>query len=153
VNVFLSDVRCVAAGPGCTNAGADFTGRIYLQMPLRLTDHMQQPAAKCTNPQGTAPCFTDTTQDFSMFWEMQCVVNGNPSGGSGPGSTCQATSSFNTKLANIVRFQDRAIFRNTNAITVFDAGPDGQINNGPQCQVSCGTGDENRLAVQGLFSP
>ncbi len=149
-----SDVRCAVGGiPGCTSAGADYTGKLLLQLGLRVTDHASNVTA-CDNGLGNPPCIPATVRDFTFSVPVQCNNNGGVNG-----ATCNVNTTLDALEPGTVKEFQRAVTGIT-SLKVVDSGPDGLINPSPVddplglgCPSVCGTGDETPYQRMGYFNP
>ena len=146
-----TDVRCAVGGiPGCTAAGADYTGQLIGQSVIRITDHSNgTPPTVCAAGTGAAPCVTATVTDITFSVPASCSDNGGANG-----ANCSINTTIDTLVPTTVKELQRAtvsIF----GIRVLDAGPDGSISPGGSftCPPICGSGDETTAAEQGIFLP
>jgi hypothetical protein len=139
------DVRCAMGGvPGCSAAGADYTGILIGTSRIRITDHSNGGLA-CANSTGAPPCVTATTIETDFSITAQCTDNGGPNG-----ANCGVTTTINAEVPGAVKEGQSGVV-STFAFKVLDAGPDGSA--GPGCPPVCGTSDEKTAAIQGLFLP
>jgi hypothetical protein len=143
-----SDVRCKTGGvPGCTAAGADYTGTLIGESAIRITDHSNgSPVGlTCANAAGDPPCVTATVINNDFAITAPCADNGGPNG-----ANCSTTTTINAEVPGAVKERQRGVV-SIFGLTVLDWGADGQV--GAACPPICGTGDEGLAAVQGLFLP
>jgi Subtilase family/FG-GAP-like repeat len=124
-----SDVR--------TAAQSDYTGKVLLTIPLRITDGSNGPTA---NEPGTV-------EDTRFSVPVQCVATAPSS----VGSNCNASTTADTLVPGYVREGARTVI-SAFSVAVLDAGPDGQVSP-PGCPPTCGTGDEQPFQGQGVFAP
>jgi len=117
VSFSVTDVRCrtgVTTGP-CTQSnaqgGSDYSGRLDIRVPLRVTDRYNLPA-----PAGNKPGSGDTTVDFYAY----CSVTPD----AGTGSTCPLATSIGAWYPGGVQEGRRAIAE-VGQIQVLDGGADG----------------------------
>jgi len=151
VDLFVSDVKCQKVAPGCSAAGADYTGRLIGTSPIRITDHASQPTA-CTVLSGVG-CTTGTTIDSNFAVPTNagptppssCVANGVPAG-----STCTFSTTINAAVPGAVKEGQRGIV-SVFGLKVLDVGEDGLV--GGACPPVCGSGDETTFLDQGIFLP
>jgi hypothetical protein len=140
-----TDVLCALGGvPGCTAAGADYTGQLVAQMAMRITDHSNG-GAVCTLPGGSPPCVTATVQDKTFGFQFACVATSGANG-----SQCNANTTLDTIYPGMVKELQGAVV-SLSSIAVNDQGPDGAV--GGLCPPTCGTGDETRFLDQAVFAP
>jgi hypothetical protein len=142
----ISDVRCLKPVPGCSVAGADYTGSLITRTTLRLTDHAGG-GFHATNATGAPPNVVATTQDtgFGVLDPGSCAATVGPTG-----SNCQLSTTFNAVLPGTAYEQDRVVV-SVFAVSVRDLGEDGDA--GPNCPTSCGNGDETTFLDTGVFLP
>ena len=149
--VQMSDVRCVVAVPGaCAAPGADYTGTLIGRSIFRVSDHSSgsPPTGPCGISSGASPCTTATMNDITFSIAVPCSDNGGPNGAS-----CSVSTTIDTITGGFVRETQRGVVAIPN-IRILDSGPDGSI--APPvgfCPIDCGSGDETKLAEQGLFLP
>jgi hypothetical protein len=96
-----TDAICVAGGvPGCSAAGADYTGTVLGQSLVRITDHSNGvPAGTvCANGTGAAPCGTATMTDIVYSVVAGCADNGGAGGG-----TCSVSTTIDTQVPTTVK--------------------------------------------------
>jgi len=146
-----SDVRCSVGGiPGCTAAGADYTGQLIGQSVIRITDHSNgTPPTVCASGTGAAPCVTATVTDITFSVPAQCADNGGANG-----ANCSVNTTIDTLVPTTVKELQRGIV-SIFGVVALDAGPDGSISPGGSftCPPICGSGDETKYADQGIFIP
>ncbi len=146
-----TDIRCSVGGvPGCTAAGADYTGQLIGQSVIRITDHSNgTPPTVCANGAGNAPCVVGTVTDITFSVPASCVDNGGANG-----ANCSINTTIDTLVPTTVKELQRAVV-SVFGIKVLDAGPDGSISPGGSltCPPICGSGDETIAAQQGIFLP
>jgi hypothetical protein len=157
VEVEWLDARCRVGGiPGCTAAGADYTGTVMSRWGLKMTDHSNAPGAPpppCNNTQGNPPCVTATVQSMTFSIPFRCVADGAPNGGN-----CRVVTTLNAVVppGNVIKEQQRAVVAISN-LKIWDAGPDGTVTPPPggslPCPPVCGSGDETRYLEEGIFAP
>jgi hypothetical protein len=150
VDTFASDVRCQKVAPGCTAAGADFTGQLFGSSPIRITDHSNGSpvGVTCADAAGNPPCVTATTinSDFEVPMAAgSCVATGGAAG-----ANCNFSTTINTAVPGAVKERQRGVV-SVFGLKVFDFGEDGSA--GATCAPICGTGDETIFLDQGLFLP
>jgi hypothetical protein len=148
--VTMSDVRCVVAVPGaCAAPGADYTGSLIGRSIFRITDHSNgSPPVVCGGGVGAPPCTTATMNDITFSIAVPCADNGGPNG-----ANCSVSTTIDTITGGFVREIQRGVVAIPN-IRILDSGPDGSL--APPagfCPIDCGSGDETKLAEQGLFLP
>jgi hypothetical protein len=146
-DAFQSDVLCAVGGiSGCSAPGADYTGQMIFQVPMRITDHANAGLA-CPYPNdGDPPCVTGTVKDSTF----SVVVNCAATPASINGATCQTSTSMDALAPGTVKEFQRAVISVTGA-RALDTGPD--TSAGANCPLSCGTGDETLYAGEGIFIP
>jgi len=154
LDTFFGDVQCQKAAPGCTGAGADYTGQLIGESPIRITDHANgTPAGStCATGGGGAPCVTATVSDtvFSILTDPgTCVPSGSAT--APPGSACTFSSSINSEVPGfpVKEFQRGVV--SIFGLRVMDLGEDGV--GGPACPPVCTSPDNTRFLDQGLFIP
>jgi hypothetical protein len=129
VSVSLTDIRCVALGPGCSaGALADYTDDLRLVAPLQITDKNSYGAGAAT------------ARSFALRANVPCTATADTS----TGSICSLTTTLDGIFGNgAVVEQKRATWEITN-VNVFDGGADG---------VASTDGDNRLFAEPGLFFP
>jgi TolB protein len=136
-----SDVRCGALQqvfPGCTAAGADYTGKLILTTVIRLTDG--------ANGFGGV---SGTVENAQLSFPMACTTTPASSNG----STCAVSTTSDTVIPGFAKEGKRMIL-STLSLRVRDSGADGDIgDSSPGCPPTCGTGDERTFLDQGIFLP
>ncbi len=154
VHMTVTDIRCKIGGtiPTCPAAGDDYSGKVLVQLPIRLTDHANgSPAAACATGSGNAPCVTATVQDFNFVIPSgDCATT--PA--SANGSACSVATSLDSAVPGAVKELQRMSYQ-LGAVSVLDLGFDDMITSGGSnpCPWKCLTGDENAVLTQGFFSP
>ena len=129
VAVTVDDVRN-------NTGGADYTGRIGISAPLKITD--QRNNAEQPEP--------GTTETVPVMWSVQCVATAETT----RGSTCNATTSLNALYPGAVLETKRTVWE-LGQVAVKDAGANG--TGYAACPPTCGDGDETVFMRQGIFVP
>jgi hypothetical protein len=111
-----------------TSDRSDYSGELRLELPLRITDKLNNPG----QDQGTV---TDT----SIFATIPCA----PTSDSTLGATCSVATTADTLVPNTVREGARSIWA-LDEVRVQDGGADG---------VAATAADNEQFAVQGVFVP
>jgi uncharacterized repeat protein (TIGR01451 family) len=138
VTAWATDVRCAAGGtPGCSAAGADYTGQVIFRAAFRITD-------LANGPFGADP---GTVQNLEVAVPIDCV----PVSGS-LGSTCTITTSTEMFDPGLIVEEKRMIV-SLLSMSMTDAGADGSVGLPGACPPVCGTGDEHTYMHTGLFVP
>jgi hypothetical protein len=133
--VSVSDVRCqtpatTACGSANAAGGADYSGELRAQLPLRITDRYNGPSL-------SEPA---TVIDTSLDVNIPCA---GTAGDTAEGATCSIATKANAVVPSSVVAGQRAIWA-IGQIGVFDGGADG---NGDT------TGDNEPFLRQGVFLP
>jgi hypothetical protein len=118
--------------------GGDYTGKVILSVPIRITDRANSSFA-------TTPA---TVQDSELDVPVDCTATANPV----VGSSCGLVTTADTLVPDMVKEGKRTVI-STFEVRVLDAGPDAAVDPGSGCPPACGTGDEQPFLVQGLFAP
>jgi thermitase len=134
----ITDVRCRSGsgvstcGSSNTAGGPDYTGQVFVQLALRLTDRFNAPSGSSSFSESA------TTQDFYFFVTGSCQQTSDVS----VGATCSANTSFNALEGGTVLDSKRAI-EQVSQVVVGDGGSDGTASTAPNYA----------FATQGLFVP
>ena len=128
----ITDVRCQAAGPGCTAAGDDYAGSIAVRIPSEFTDHNNS-----VNPGGGSD--PATGQPFDFGFPVMCATTSDPS----IGSVCSRTVAYIEQLGIAIPDTKRTIWA-AGQIQLMDGGSDADGATIP---------DNTVFAVQGIFVP
>jgi hypothetical protein len=130
ITVFANDVRR-------KSDDSDYSGKTLLSFTVRITDKSHG--------------FGDvigTTQDALLEVPADCVATPtSPFGG-----TCSLSTTADTLLPGFAKERKRMVI-SAHEVSLQDAGPDGSIGPAAGCPPTCGTGDEQRYLVQGVFLP
>jgi hypothetical protein len=130
LTVSQTDVRCQAAGTGCTGALSDYSGSLEAEITnIRVTD-------KNSFGAGSA-----TLQDILLRFPVPCTSTGDTT----VGSTCSASTSIDAVLAgnDVVSEQKRAIWHLPD-VKLYDGGIDAIGNT---------VGDNTLYEWSGVFFP
>ncbi len=135
IEAALSDVR--------STAGGDYTGRVILTTPVRMTDTRN-------GASGEEPA---TVSDFELSAPIDCVATAAPENG----SNCNIATTVDALVPGFVKEGARAVV-SAFSVSVEDAGLDGVIDPSPDpvglgCPPTCGSGDEKVYLRQGVFAP
>jgi hypothetical protein len=130
IELNLSDIRCssgtTACGSANDRAGADYTGELWLEHVVRLTNR-------------SALYDALTTQDFPFGVRVGC----NATSSTATGAACSVLTSANAVVPGSVPDGLRTIWQ-MGQVRVLDGGADGDAD----------TASDNRLfAMQGVFVP
>jgi hypothetical protein len=117
-------------------SGTDYTGRLGLSVPLKITD--QRNSGEQPDP--------GTVQTFPLEWSIQCVATGSTA----TGGSCVTTTSMNALFPGAVLEIKRTMWELGQTV-VRDAGPNG--TGYAACPPTCGDGDETTFMRQGIFAP
>jgi hypothetical protein len=151
VTVTMGDIRCVGVGGqgNCAAAGGVYSGKLLLDLPMRVTDHRNQivpnpTGADCSD---TISC-TATTDFITLPIGLQCVSG-----------TCNYTTSADLTVPGLVQELKRTVVQ-LGAVEVQDAGLNGNLAAAPSpfagaCPPACqADSDANTtFLTQGLFVP
>ncbi|MGH2978537.1 MAG: hypothetical protein ACRDLQ_02730 [Solirubrobacterales bacterium] len=129
VSVSITDVR---NHPSLS----DYTGRLLLTSPLRITD--QDNAPERPEP--------GTTQERPFQLPLQCSATVDTT----RGGQCTLTTTYDSVIPGAVTERIRAIWA-LGQVEVRDAGPNG--SGYASCPPTCGDGDETVFMRQGIFIP
>jgi hypothetical protein len=137
IRAALSDVRCQPGVAPCSTpnspGGADYTGELELDLPLRLTDKFNAPMA------GGPATSTGTVQDTVIAATIPCTATAATTAG----GRCALATTANSLMPGLAAGGVRAIWQ-LGQIQVKDAGPDGLVST---------PAGATPFAVQGVFVP
>jgi len=128
----ITDVRCLAAGPGCAAPGADYAGSVEVRFSSQITDHNNN-----VNPGGGSD--PATVQPFDFSFPVTCTMTSNPA----IGSTCSRRINYIEEFGFAIPDGRR---------TLWEFGP-AQLWDGGTDADGSSTGDNTKFAVQGVFVP
>jgi hypothetical protein len=144
INASISDVRCrpstVVATPTVCNPdsplpnatnGPDYTGKLLVSIPTRITDHNNDDGSSNFTASGTV---SDAAFEFSLPVTLGCEPTDDPlapTPGDATGSTCADSTSMNALVPGSVQTGSRANVQVPGPIDVFDGGPDGDVSTTP----------------------
>jgi hypothetical protein len=140
VGVVLKDVRCnkdlASVTPAVCVGGAfgPYVGSVKAKILMKTTDHCNTPVFQTTCP--ASPGTSATTQAVPFEIDMLCT---DP--GTGVGSTCQASTTYNAVLAGSIQSGQKMNVETT--VTVDDGGADGNASTAPN----------TLYATEGVFVP
>jgi hypothetical protein len=156
VQVDLTQVKCEStfgstdkAGSDCTSgAGTLFNGYLILTIVTRQSDHNNCPPG----PPGSCPAGSGTQSatmvDYNLSFSVPCGSRASPPLAAG---RCAVTNTVNTTWGSGGVVNGKLESLEVRGLVVQDPGLDGVSGNG--CPLVCGTGDENNLALPGLYVP
>ncbi len=121
-----------------TSGGTEYTGDVMLSSQFRITD----------NASGFTGEEAATGQDTEFSFRIDCVSTPDPA----LGGACNATTTADSLVPGYILETNRTTI-SAFTLEVLDAGADGSVIPGSGCPANCGTGDEQRFAVQGAFLP
>jgi hypothetical protein len=140
IGASITDVRCrpstVVATPTVCNpdsplpntaAGPDYTGKLLVSIPTRITDHYNDDGLGNFTASGTV---SDAAFEFSLPVTVPCAPTDDP-GGDLVGSTCADSTSMNALVPGSVQTGNRANVQIPGPIDVLDGGPDGDVSTTP----------------------
>jgi hypothetical protein len=126
----VTDARCRPGETACGSAnagdGADYTGQLQAQVPLRIIDR------------NSGPDLTGVTQDTTYSFTSPCASTTSTS----VGSSCSVVTTADTLAPGAVAQGYRTIWQ-LGKIDVFDGGSDGVVSTTPN----------TRYLTQGYFVP
>jgi hypothetical protein len=117
-------------------SGSDYTGRLLVTAPLRITDSDNA-------PETPEPA---TTTDQTIQFPVPCAATADTT----KGGTCSVSTTYDAVIPGAVSERMRAIWQ-LGQIQVKDAGPNG--TGYASCPPTCGDGDETVFMRQGIFVP
>jgi hypothetical protein len=130
-----TDVRCRVTSGACPGGtGADYTGKVRLRLPLRITDKSN----------GTLLNDPATTSNFDFNVAVPCTTTVSTT----IGATCGILTRANAVLGGAIPASRRGNWE-LRQIEVLDAGPNGTGYDA--CPPTCGDGDEQVFERQGVF--
>jgi hypothetical protein len=132
----ITDVRCLGSSGGCTGPGAAYTGKLYLKVPVRITDRFSGPT------HNTGATLVDSA--FTLNAGLLC----------GPDGDCNVDTSVDSVWpVNFVKEGKRTVWE-LGQVEVLDGGQDGDLADPVDCPPSCfPNDDETRFLTQGVFAP
>jgi hypothetical protein len=126
----VTDARCRAGETACGSAnaaaGADYTGQLQVQVPLRIIDR------------NSGPDLTGVTQDTTYSFTSPCTATTSTT----IGSTCSVTTTADSLAPGAVAAGYRSIWQ-LGKVDVYDGGSDGVVSTAPN----------TRFMTQGYFVP
>ena len=132
VSASIADVRCRPAASTCgaanTTGGNDYTGRLQVELQVRLTDRLN----------GTEATEPATVADWPIMFELACTESVSTA----QGSQCATATTLNALIPNGVLDGKRATMA-LDQLRVFDGGTDGSPDTDPN----------DVFLVQGIFVP
>jgi hypothetical protein len=141
INASISDVRCRTSTDASvcnptstlpnTAAGQDYTGKLLVSIPTRITDHYNDDGSSNFTASGTV---SDAAFEFSLPVTLGCEPTDDPlapTPGDTTGSTCADSTSMNALVPGSVQTGSRANVQIPGPIDVFDGGPDGDVSTTP----------------------
>jgi hypothetical protein len=159
ITLAVNDVRCVgnpgppaqslcAGGAGSAGAGTQYSGKVLVDIPMRITDHFNalSPNPAPTECSDTTTC-TATAADTVLSIGSQCTNGG-----------CSYTTSADAVIPGLVREKDRAVVE-LGQVQFQDAGADGDLAaaQAPASGVCPPACEQDDLATvfltQGIFAP
>jgi hypothetical protein len=138
INASIADVRCRTStdasvcNPTSTlpnvAAGQDYTGKLLVSIPTRITDHYNDDGSSNFTDSGTV---SDAAFEFSFPVTAACEPTDTPPAGDKTGSTCAESTSMNALVPGSIQTGNRANVQIPGPIDVFDGGPDGDVSTSP----------------------
>jgi hypothetical protein len=141
INASISDVRCRPSTDAsvCNStsplpnvaAGQDYTGKLLVSIPTRITDHNNDDGSLNFTASGTV---SDAAFDFSLPVTLGCEPTDDPlapTPGDQVGSTCADSTSMNALVPGSVQTGNRANVQIPGSVDVFDGGSDGDVSTSP----------------------
>jgi hypothetical protein len=141
IDASIRDVRCQAStDPGVCNStsplpnvagGQDYTGKLLVSIPTRITDHYNDDGSSNFTDSGTV---SDAAFEFSFPVTAPCAPTDNALAtlpGDKTGSTCAESTSMNALLPGSIQTGNRANVQIPGSVKVFDGGSDGDVSTSP----------------------
>jgi hypothetical protein len=141
IGASITDVRCRPSTDASvcnsastlpnTAAGQDYTGKLLVSIPTRITDHNNDDGSLSFTASGTV---SDAPFEFSLPVTLGCEPTDDPlapTPGDQVGSTCTDSTSMNALVPGSVQTGNRANVAIPGPIDVFDGGPDGDVSTTP----------------------